>query len=389
MKRIALLIETSRLYGRNILKGIARYSHICGPLAFYSETSGRNKISFAELKDWKIDGIIARDEKLDKKTLASNLPMVVYVSRTEPSSYKYLITANNTEIGEMAANHLLDRKYKHFGYCGFEDVRYSKQRYEAFAAKVAEHGFEVSVYEKTQANIKRSWEKEQVRLCAWLKSLPKPVAIFACIDERSRHVSEACKRAGLKVPDEVAILGVDNDPYVCDLSDPPLSSVSLNAVKGGYEAAELLMNLINGKKPRKTEIVVQTMGVKTRRSTDTLAIDDPEVLQAIRYIRLNANQPIQVEDVASKVALSRRTLEKRFLLLMGKTIHDEIKQARVEKISQMLLRTNIPIHQIAHNLGFNSANNLARYYKQNKGMTCRAFRDKYGNVDINPGADII
>jgi LacI family transcriptional regulator len=384
MKRIALLIETSRFYGRSILRGIARYSHIRGPLSLYSETAGTTKISFTELKDWEIDGIIARDEKLDKNILSIDIPLVVYISRTEdPYQYKHRLIANNTEVGEMAAEHFLEKKYCYFGYCGFADVHYSNQRCSAFVSKLAEYGFEVSVYEKKQAVIKNSWEKEQIRLCEWLDSIPKPAAVFACIDERARHVSEACKRVGLKVPEDIAILGVDNDPYVCDLSDPPLSSIAMNAVKGGFEATEFLIDLIKGEKTKKNEIIIHPMYVQTRRSTDILAVKDTEIMQAIRYIRQNSMQPIQVSDVASKVALSRRTLEKKFYQTIGRTIHEEIKHARVEKISQILLTTNIPIQQIAYDMGFNSANNLSRYYKQIKGITCRKFRKTYGNIDIN------
>jgi LacI family transcriptional regulator len=383
MKSIALLIETSRFYGRSILRGIAKYSHMCQPLAFYSETSGRTKISFNELKDWEIDGIIARDEKLSKKILSLNLPLVVYVSRMEPKDYEYRITADNIQVGKKAAEHFIEKKFVNFGYCGFSDVWYSKKRCEGFASKLAEYGHEISVYEKTQSVIKRSWAKELSRLSDWLCSLPKPVAIFSCIDERSRHVSEACKRARLKVPDEIAILGVDNDPYVCDLSDPPLSSIAMNAVKAGFDAAEMLIRLINGEKPENKNITVLPMYVQTRRSSDVLAVKDTEVLKAISYIRQNAGRPIQVEEIASKVALSRRTLEMRFFQIMGETLHEEIKKARVEKISEMLLNTNVPIQQIAYSLGFNSANNLARYYKQVKGMTCRAFREQYGNLDIS------
>lgn len=382
MKRIALLIETSRYYGRGLLRGIAKYSHLHGPLAFYSETGGRNKISYAELKDWKIDGIIARDEKLDKGIMEMGLPLVVYVSRTEPKKYQHIIIANNIAIGTMAAEHFLERKYRHFGYCGFSDVYYSKMRLKSFADRLAQEGFSVSVYEKTQRDIKHSWEKEQNRICEWLQKTPKPIAIFACIDERSRHVAEACKRSQLNVPEDVAILGVDDDILVCELSDPPLSSVAMNPIEGGYEATKLLMDMINGKKVKQKQVVILPTHITIRRSTDILAIDDKEVINAITYIKDNAKKPLQVEDVVKHVALSRRSLEVKFRNTIGRTPHDFIKHIRIQKISEILRTTDLSIKQIDQLFGFHNSNNLARYYKQATGITCHEYRRKIRNTNI-------
>ena len=382
MKRIALLIETSRYYGRGILMGIAKYSHLHGPFAFYSETGGRDKTSYEELKDWKIDGIIARDEKLDKKVMEMGLPLVVYVSRTDPKKYQNIIIADNITIGSMAAEHFLERKYHNFGYCGFSDVDYSKIRHRSFAERLSKEGFSVSVYKKTQTEIKQSWEKELNGICKWLQKIPKPVAIFACIDERSRHIAEACKRLQLRIPEDVAILGVDDDILVCELSDPPLSSIALNTVQGGYKAAKMLTAMLNGEKAEQKKIVISPTHITVRRSTDVLAIDDKEVIEAIKYIKDNANKPLQVEDVVKHIALSRRTLELKFQNAINGTLHDFIKHTKIEKISEILRTTDWSIKQIEQFFGFNNVNNLGRYYKQATGMTCLRYRTKCRNPDV-------
>jgi LacI family transcriptional regulator len=282
----------------------------------------------------------------------------------------------------MAAEHFLERKYHNFGYCGFSDIPYSKIRCQAFAKRLAVEGFGVSVYEKTQHNVKHSWEKEQNRLCRWLQAIPKPAAIFASIDERSRHVAEACKRLGAKVPEDVAILGVDDDALVCELSDPPLSSIAMSTVQGGYDAAQLIVTLINNKKAEQKEVLIRPTHITVRRSTDILAINDREVLDATRYIRNNANKPVQVEDVVKYIAVSRRTLEVKFQRAIGQTLHDQIKRARSDKISEILRTTNMSIQQIAQLLGYNNSNNLARYYKQATGKTCRDYRKQCGNASV-------
>jgi LacI family transcriptional regulator len=187
---------------------------------------------------------------------------------------------------------------------------------------------------------------------------------------------------GAKIPEDVAILGVDDDILVCELSDPPLSSIAMNTVQGGYEAAKLLMAMIDGKKVGQKEIVVLPTHITVRRSTDMLAIDDKEVINAIKYIKDNANKPLQVEDVVMHIALSRRTLEVKFQYVIGRTLHDFIKHTRIEKISELLRISDLSIKQIEQLLGYNNVNNLTRYYKQATGITCQQYRKKCRNTDI-------
>ena len=213
----------------------------------------------------------------------------------------------------------------------------------------------------------------------WLKSLPKPVGLMTCCDDCSQHIIEACKIAELHVPEQVAVIGVDNDELVCKLSNPPLSSIALNFERGGYEAAELLDKLMTGKEKMKNQLIkVEPTYPVSRQSTDILAIDDSDIAKAIRFIRQHCKEPIRVDNVVAAAALSRRVLEKRFQKILGRSVLCEIRRVRVEQIVRMLVGTNLPISQIASKLGYPSVDHIARYFRQEKAMTPLAYRKQYG-----------
>ena len=180
------------------------------------------------------------------------------------------VICSDIEIGRVGAEYLLNRGFRHFAYCGFDDMRWSRERGEGFRDRVKEAGFETSVYVQPKSKSNRSWEKEQSFVVDWLRLLPKPVALMVCNDDRGQYVMEACKTAGLHVPEELAIIGVDNDELICDLTDPPLSSVSINTEMAGYEAAELMEKLMAGEKMAGKIITVEPTHVVTRKSTDIL-----------------------------------------------------------------------------------------------------------------------
>jgi LacI family transcriptional regulator len=212
----------------------------------------------------------------------------------------------------------------------------------------------------------------------WLKSLPKPVGLMTFADDRSQQVIDTCKIAGVNVPDEVAVIGVDNDDLICDLSDPPLSSIAFNTERAGYEAAELLDKLMAGKKVVNQTIVVRPTHIVTRQSTNIIAIEDRVVADAARFIRQHSRKIIQVSDVTSAVMVSRCTLERRFRRALGKSVLKELKRVRTDQITQMLMETNLSVSQIASTLGYLSATHIARYFRQEKGISPLAYRKKYG-----------
>jgi len=291
------------------------------------------------------------------------------------------IFGDNEAMGRMAAQHLLDRGFKNFAYLGFQDFFGARSRGQSFQKTIAEAGFQTAVYRQSKPRGPRSWEDEQVFMADWLKLLPKPVGLMTCTDDRSQDVIEACKIAALHIPEQIAIIGVDNDELVCELSNPPLSSIALNTERSGYEAAELLDKMMSRKKrkPAHRTIIVHPTHVVTRQSTDIFAMKDHEVACALRFIRRHAKQAIQVRDVVDAAAVSRRSLEQRFRRELGHSVLDEIKRVRVDQVAKMLVETNLSVSQIALALGYTGIENIARYFKSEMAMSPLAYRKLYGS----------
>jgi LacI family transcriptional regulator len=384
MPKVLLLLENSRKFGRSLMRGTAKYARLHGPWsfhtqpAFYLKNPDNNKKLISMIKDVNPDGIISRQVPQIQEIIKLGIPIVMssYTHKLVPGVVN--IIGDTEADGRMAAEHFLERGFKNYAYCGFSDnLWWSKARGEGFAKTIEKAGFKVHFYKQPQTNSKLTWAKEQSILANWLKSLPKPIGLMACIDERSAHVVEACKMVGLNIPEEVAVIGVDNDDLICDLSTPQLSSIALNDEMTGYNAAEVLDKLMAGEKITNQIITLSPTHAVTRRSTDTLAIDDHYVAKAIRFIRDHATEQIQVDDVVNSVAFTRRTLQRRFHSVLGRTISSEIMHARVDLACKMLVETNQPISQIALNLGQADVNHISRWFKKLKGMTPLAYRKQY------------
>lgn len=330
------------------------------------------------LNDWEPNGIIMRDLIKIEKIAHLDLPIIIAYANNERASYYPVIMSDCPAMGEMAAEYLHGRGLRQFAYCGFDDMPWSRDRHKSFQQKIAEAGFEIHSYSPPKSRIKRLWQNEQKFMADWLKSLPKPIGLMACNDDRGQDVLHACKIADLDVPDDIAVLGVDNDELICDLSRPSLTSIALNTEKAGYEAAALLDKLMSGdEKMANQTIMVQPTHVVTRQSTEILAIENREVIRAVRYIRQYAKRAIQVTDVVDVTSLSRRVLEKRFRSILGRSILKEIRHSRVNQIARMLIETNQSILQIALATGFTDANHISRYFQQEKEISPIAYRKQY------------
>ncbi len=373
MKRIVLLVETSREFGRQLIIGIARYSRINGPWSFYKEQIGL-KSSIPRLTNWKPDGIIMRDSLISKELLKLKIPIILALHDSTWSKNLPVVRTDSPSIGKMASEHLIGKGLKNFAFCGFDIYEWSNERKLYFEKSNAEAGYKTYNYNSLKRNKKYDWEKEQQRVCDWIRTLPKPVGIMTCNDDRGQHILEACKLIGLKVPEDVAVIGVDNDPMICEIGDPPLSSVALNVESAGYEAAKLLDDLINGKKMQGQLVLVSPTHVVQRQSTDILAINDIDVAAAIRFIRANAKNKILVRDVVKVTCLGRRTLEQHFKKNIHRSIYNEIRQVRVELISKMLIETDMPISEISSLFNFTDIEHISRYFKKEKGIGLREFR---------------
>lgn len=383
-------METSRVCGRGMQLGISKYSRLHGPWTFYRiplfyRELQKKKETISDLRDWGPDGIIMGDTfyptKVQKAREIIKLGLPTVAIANEPNIPGVVnVVADNDQIGQMAAEHLLGRGLKHFAYCGFDDIFWSVERSESFAAGIADAGFKTHFYKQPKSRARQLWKTEQLIMADWLKSLPKPVGLMACNDDRGQQVIDACKIAGLKIPDDVAIIAVDNDELVCGLTDPTLSSVNLNFQRAGYESAEFLDKLMAGKvKTMDHQIIVRSTHVVTRQSTDILAIDDPMVSAALRFIRRNAKKDIQIPDVVEAAATSRRTLQQRFRRLMHRSLHEEIMRTRVDLVAQSLVETNLSVSEIMARLDYASPEHISRSFKRIKGLTPIAYRKQYGS----------
>jgi LacI family transcriptional regulator len=220
------------------------------------------------------------------------------------------------------------------------------------------------------------WEHVQQQLTAWIRQLPKPVGLMACSDHHAQRILDACQRARLAVPEEVAVIGVDDDEEICRLSNPPLTSVILNSEKAGYEGAKLLAKLMRGRgKSGKPEVfLIPPVGIATRRSTDVTAINDPLIANAARFIRERACRGVTVEELLSEFKTSRSVFYQRFHDTLGRSPHYEILRVQLDRVKNLLCQTTLPLKTIAEMAGFNNPNYLSVAFKREVGQTPGEFR---------------
>jgi len=377
MRKIVLLLNPSRTYTRGLLSGIAKYARLQGLWTFYRPLEYREPKArrglLQVLKTLEPDGIFMREPAEMKQIIAMDIPTVSFSYSREIIPGIVNVIADHRAVGELAAQHFLDRGFRHFAYCGFDDWWWSCRRRDGFCQVAGAAGYDAAVYQLPSKS-RRSWAKELPLVVDWLRSLEKPIALLACNDDRGELVVEACKVAGLSVPDQVAIMGVDNDSLVCDLCSPPLSSVALSLAKAGYESAALLDRMMMGKLDKAGHIHIEPTHIVARQSTDVLAVEDAEVARAIGFIRQHAKTNINVQEVVHQVSLSRRVLEKRFRQILGKSIHEEIRRARVELLVKLLSETQMSISEIAQALDFDDVTHLSRYFRKEKGLSPLQYR---------------
>jgi LacI family transcriptional regulator len=389
MPRVALLLETSTEFGRGLLRGIVRYSRLQGPWSLYV-APGHLEQALPKAKSWNGSGIIARmrSPEMAKQIRATGLPFVAssldeFRSPRRGDKFGEIWT-NSAGIGEMAASHLIERSLRHFAFCGFHGSAWSARREEAFARYLSDRGFPCQAHRIELGNWLHwpnwieVWEQEQRILLAWLKSLPRPVGVMACNDICGREVLQACAAAGLRVPDDVAVVGVDNDELMCELSNPPLSSIALDVEKAGYEAARLLDSLMSGHLLEERIVQVEPVYVVTRQSSEIMAPDDPCVASALQFIKTHAGQPIDVSHVVEQAGVSRRTLERRFVRALGRSINSEITQYRVERAKKLLLETDLPSSRVAAGAGFGTIKTFNRVFRRAAGVSPQRFRQRAG-----------
>jgi LacI family transcriptional regulator len=372
--KVALLIETSNAYARGLLDGVVAHMRENRAWSIYLAEHGRGDKPPRWLAGWKGDGIIARIENasIARALLNVKLPVVdVSAARLIPSLP--WVETDDAAFARLAADHLLERGFKHFGYCGDDRFNWSKWRSEHFAKFVQAAGRKCSIYSPGRHKPADA-QREVEDIAEWVSRLPKPVGVMACYDLRGQQVLDACRQRGIAVPDEVAVIGVDNDELLCNLSDPPLTSIIPNTHRTGYEAAALLDRLMAGRKVRSRTHLVPPLGVATRQSTDVLAIEDRHVVQAVRFIRERACDGINVSDVLKAVPQSRRLLEARFKKLIGRTPHEEILRVQLNRARELLASTDLSLEAIAERTGFVHSEYLSVAFKREIGTPPSRYR---------------
>lgn len=378
--KVALLLDGSRSYDRGLLRGVAHYvaRHepwtFLRPAAFYQHAFGAASMAWEEIRRQKPDGVIMNapsreDERPRLRIPAVMVPVGRMVART------HCLVSDNAAAAVLAADHLIGQGLRHFAFAGFEEAVWSLERREHFCRYVAQRGVTASTWMVSLSARKSKRPRCEASLVRWLTALPKPVGIMACNDELARWLSELCRIHRLRVPDDVALIGVDNDELICELSGPPLSSVSFATEQAGYEAAELLDRLMRGgKSPPWQSILVRASRVVARQSTDLLAVRDEEVVKALRFIRRNSHRLIQVSDVVDATLLSHRTLHNRFCRIVGHSLVEEINRRRAAHIADLLVTTSDSICRIARSLGYETAGHMSRFFRREMGATPREYR---------------
>ena len=373
--QVALVIETSKGFGRGILRGVTRYVRERGPWSIYIDERGLDDPLPPWLRGWKGDGIILRtSDRRSLEQVRKSMAKLVNLGEHRPDGVP-MVCLDQTPVARLAAEHLLEQGLQHFGYVGIAGRRWADVRRDAFLERLAEAGAKAEVFTSPlPKGSRRFWEKGHEALEHWLTALPKPVGVLACYDVMGLRVLDACRQVDLAVPEQVAVLGVDNDELLCELADPPLSSVAPDLQRIGYEAAALLDQLMAGERPPTTRLLVGPLGVVRRQSSDVVAVADPDLAVALRLIREQACNGIRVDDLARKSGLSRRALERRFQKYVERSPHDEILRVRIERAKQLLRETDLGLKAIAVRSGFQHASYLAAVFRDSTGLTPGEYR---------------
>lgn len=377
---VALLIDTSTSWGIRLIKGINQFAHESGDWLIHVEPRGRYERLHVPA-GWTGDGIIAR---INWKTLAdeinaSGLPAVNVSWYPFAGPRIARCTVDERQTGRMAAEYFLANGFQQYAYCGpLDRPGYVDQLCAAYCTSIEAAGYACHQYQPPGGEQRTiAWNIHLASLVAWLKGLPKPIALLGWSAARGRQVTEACHYAGLRVPDDVAVLGGEFDDLMSNISNPSQSTIDQPAEQVGYAAAELLSKMMAGRKPPGEPILFPPSRIDVRHSTDTLAIEDALVRDALQLIRQQASLGIHVSDVVRKLSIARRTLEQRFIGSIGRTPAAEIRRVRLEEAKRLLIESDRSIADIARATGFGQQDLFSRTFRRSVGLAPSEFRRQH------------
>jgi len=383
LKKIALLLESDMAFDRAIARGVGDYVHTHkGWLVMMDPVM---EFTVDALRHWEPDGIISSAYLARKGGLnLPGVPAIVVGSSPdgqEGSLGAPVVGSNHHEIGRLAARHFISKGFKNFAFCGgVKSSVWCTRRQIGFAEELAASGFDLSVYQPDLAG-PVSMPQAVFSLGRWLKKLPKPTAVFVFFDGWARWVLDACLLENIRVPEAVAVLGVDDDRWLCELSQPSLSSVDPNVVTTGFIAAKLLDGMLRGEAPPSLT-QIDPAGVQERDSTNVTAFEQSEVAIAKRYIREHACDPIEPADVLAVTGMSNSTAYRRFMKEVGHSIHTEIRRVQLERVRALLTTTNLSVTEIARQAGFENVRYLTKVFREATGGTPVQFRRTQGTATV-------
>jgi LacI family transcriptional regulator len=373
---VAVILDPTNLYQRRILRGIAEHVHRAGGWRLFIEPRAADMVP--DPRTWRGDGVIAyfNDSRVTRLVERLGVPAVsIERGEGELPSRIPLVMTDNAAIGRLAAEHFLERGFEHLAYCGATEQAYwCGPRADAFAVAAGAAGATFHRFDQ-QHKVARDWLAVLEALAAWIAELPVPVGILAVNDARARHVVEACRMAGRRVPGDVAVLGIDNDEMLCELTTPPLSSIEHDTREIGRRAAELLDDLMGGGRP-KGACLVPPVGVTARRSTETLALADAGIAMAVEFLRANFTGLVRVEDVARASGLSLSSLKTRFKAVVGRPVHAELQRLRLAEARRLLATTDLPVKKVATLAGFADISHFTTAFRKHAGVPPAKYRSR-------------
>lgn len=380
--RLLFITDFTEQFAYRFLRGILNYSQsteqwvVCKMPPSYKRQLGMEGV-VAWAKEWRTDVVIAQFDPEDDVSLFKKNGIIAlaqdYISKFASIPN---ITGDYAATGIMAADYFISKGFKNFGYFGYNGVCWSDERCDAFRERIENSlgGGRIHIYDRQ--NIDNMWYYDQSVLADWLMDLPKPIAIMACDDNQGNILLQACEFCGLHVPYDVAVIGVDNDEILCNMSNPAMSTINVDIERGGFDTAAMVDRMVRDSSYQGEDIVLKPLSVIERLSSSVFATNDKEILMALKFIHANIDYRIQVTDVLEVVPLSRRLLEQRFKQMTGFTIYNYISYQRITRFAQLLVSSNDSISDIAARMDEFDTKSISRRFKEIKGCTPSEYRKK-------------
>ncbi len=387
-ERIALAFPLGMPHHELLIEGVLAYAREHGRRWSFLTAPESMTLSILDLKGWQGAGIIAKLNLAAEARFAASLDIpMVNVSGTLRNSPVVRVTVDNQKIGQLAAEHLLDAGFRNMAFYGVRRAGYSHLREIGFRRRLDESNASCAVLRaattfRTRGN---RWFDQHQDLIHWIGELEKPLGLFVVSDYRARLVIDACQQHGLNVPEDVALVSVDNERTICEHCEPKLTSVDRNARVVGYRSAEVLDGLIRGQQPEKREILIPPKGLIARASSDTLAIDDPRLREVVAYIQSHLKGELKIDDILARTGMSRRWLEYAFREHLGESPHQYIGRKRVLAAKELLQEEpDLKLHEIAAMTGFARPKQLTLAFQRYEGVSPRAYRQASDESELLP-----